>query len=165
MDSTCLRATVQTPLSDQRGQAMVEMAIVIIILALLMMGIIEFGRAFMVANMITNAARDGARTAATFSGNLARQTCGTISPAAQASITDPAPTGLVLSEISNVVDPTSLTVAIAQVPTVVVANPCPTPASVPLVRVTVSGSVPYIFKLVGSSFSVNRSATFRDEGR
>jgi hypothetical protein len=29
----------------------------------------------------------------------------------------------------------------------------------------VTGSVPYLFNLVGTSFSVSRTVTFRDEGR
>jgi hypothetical protein len=45
----------------QRGQALAEMGMVITILVFLMMGIVEFGRAMMIANMITQAARDGAR--------------------------------------------------------------------------------------------------------
>jgi Flp pilus assembly protein TadG len=163
MDSACVRATVRTPPASQRGQAMTELAIVIVILALLMMGIVEFGRAFMVANMITNAARDGARSAAALA-DTARGACGSIS-SSYPDIAGAAPTGLVLKEISNVVDTASLSVTIAQSPSVVVASPCPTPASVPMVTVTVSGNVDYIFNLVGSSFSVNRSATFRDEGR
>ena len=50
--------------ANQRGQALAETGIAITLLLLLVMGVIEFGRAFMVANMITHAARDGARSAA-----------------------------------------------------------------------------------------------------
>jgi Flp pilus assembly protein TadG len=42
---------------------MVEMAIVLPIFLLVSLGILEFGRAMMVANMIANAAREGARLA------------------------------------------------------------------------------------------------------
>lgn len=42
---------------------MVEMAIVLPIFLMVSMGIIEFGRAMMVANMVTNSAREGARMA------------------------------------------------------------------------------------------------------
>jgi hypothetical protein len=43
----------------------------------------------------------------------------------------------------------------------------PTIGGIPMVRVTVSGTVPYLFNMpgVGSSFTVTRSLTFRDEGR
>jgi len=48
---------------NRRGAAMVETAIVLPIFLILVLGIIEFGRALMVANMVTNAAREGARMA------------------------------------------------------------------------------------------------------
>src|SRR5687767_839952 len=57
-------------LEDNRGQALVEMALVVVPLVLLVAGIVEVGFAFGRANMITNAARDGARFAATL-GNSA----------------------------------------------------------------------------------------------
>ena len=42
---------------------MVEFAIVLPVFLLLLLGIVEFGRAFMVYQVLTNAAREGARTA------------------------------------------------------------------------------------------------------
>ena len=42
---------------------MVEMALVLPVFLMLIMGIIEFGRAMMVSNLVTNAAREGARMA------------------------------------------------------------------------------------------------------
>ena len=48
---------------DRRGAAAVEMAIVLGLLILLVFGIIEMGRAIMVNQVITNAAREGARRA------------------------------------------------------------------------------------------------------
>ena len=47
----------------RRGAAMVETALVLPIFFAVIFGIFEFGRAFMVAQLITNAAREGARTA------------------------------------------------------------------------------------------------------
>ena len=47
----------------RRGAAMVEMALVLPLFLMLVLGIIEFGRAMMVANLVTNAAREGARMA------------------------------------------------------------------------------------------------------
>ena len=49
----------------RRGVAAVEMAIVLPILILALVGIIEFGRAVMVQQIITNAAREGARRGVT----------------------------------------------------------------------------------------------------
>lgn len=45
----------------QRAQAIVELAFVLPVLLLILMGIIEFGRIFMAQQTITNAAREGAR--------------------------------------------------------------------------------------------------------
>ena len=48
---------------SRRGIAMVEMALVMPVFFLVVLGIIEFGRAMMVSNMVTSAAREGARMA------------------------------------------------------------------------------------------------------
>ncbi len=50
-------------LRDQRGQAMVELALVLPILLVLLMGAIEFGRIYHNHLIITNASREGARVA------------------------------------------------------------------------------------------------------
>jgi len=146
----------------ERGQALVELPLALVLLVLLMMGIIEFGRAWMVISMLTHAARDGARAAAVLS-QTNRGSCGSIS-SSYGPIAGAAGTGLVKTEIGNVIDTTALTVSISQTPAPGSA-PCAAPATVPMVTVTISGSVPYVFNLVGSSFSLNRSVTFRDEGR
>jgi Flp pilus assembly protein TadG len=50
--------------SGQRhGAAMVEMALVLPVFVALMLGVIEFGRAIMVGQLVTNAAREGCRQA------------------------------------------------------------------------------------------------------
>lgn len=48
---------------ERRGAALVEAAVVLPLLLLIVMGIIEFGRAMMVVQLITNGAREGARRA------------------------------------------------------------------------------------------------------
>ena len=45
------------------GTALVEMALVLPIFFMVVLGIVEFGRAMMVGQMVTNAAREGARLA------------------------------------------------------------------------------------------------------
>jgi len=50
-------------LHARRGAAAVEMAIITPILFLLVFGMVDLGRAVMVQNLLTNAARDGARAA------------------------------------------------------------------------------------------------------
>src|SRR5262249_46493306 len=47
----------------EKGAEMVEMAFVVLIFLVLMMGVFEFGRAFNIYQNITNAAREGARFA------------------------------------------------------------------------------------------------------
>lgn len=51
------------PGDNRRGAAMVEMALVLPVFMMVALGIIEFGRALWVANMVTNAAREATRSA------------------------------------------------------------------------------------------------------
>jgi Flp pilus assembly protein TadG len=46
-----------------RGQTLVEFALIIPLFVLLLFGIVDFGRAVLASNSISNAAREGARTA------------------------------------------------------------------------------------------------------
>jgi Flp pilus assembly protein TadG len=133
----------------QRGQALTEMGIIAVLFVFLVMGVIEFGRAWMVANVITHAARDGARAAAVTPPSN-RDANGFI--ADTSSIQE-----RVTEQLRSVTDPGDLNVVVDQ----------PTSGGIALVRVTVNGSIPYLFNLpgVGTSFAVARSMTFRDEGR
>lgn len=55
---------MKTFAKHNRGQSLVEFALVIPILLLLMVGIMEFSRAWMTQNILTSAAREGARVGA-----------------------------------------------------------------------------------------------------
>jgi Flp pilus assembly protein TadG len=57
------RAFLRKNRSERRGAAVVEFAIVAPVFFLLVIGLIEFGRALMVQQVLTNASRVGARTA------------------------------------------------------------------------------------------------------
>jgi hypothetical protein len=96
--------------------------------------------------MITHAARNGGRIAAT----SASRTSGTITNTAAIQTE-------VLNEINAVVSTTGFAVNVTQ----------PSPSGIPMVQVQVTGTVPYLFNLVPgtTSFAVNRTVTFRDEGR
>jgi hypothetical protein len=48
---------------DERGQAVVEMALILPVLLLLLIGMLEFSRAWHAKQVITDAAREGARLA------------------------------------------------------------------------------------------------------
>ena len=57
-----LKRAARRPLRRRRaGAAMVEMALTLPLFLAVVLGIIEFGRAFMVEQVVTNAAREGAR--------------------------------------------------------------------------------------------------------
>jgi Flp pilus assembly protein TadG len=131
----------------QRGQALAEMGIVVVLFVTLCVGILEFGRAWIIVNMITHATRDGARVAAVALPSN-RDSYGMITN--KSSIQSQ-----VLSEIQTVTPTTGFAVNVTQ----------STVGGVPMVQVQVTGTVPYMFKLVGDSFAVNRTVTFRDEGR
>jgi len=57
------RKTGLSRLRDTRGNAVVEMALVLPFLLLLVFGITEFGRAWLTLNVLQTAAREGARLA------------------------------------------------------------------------------------------------------
>lgn len=52
---------VRKVIKDKRGQALVELALVLPLLILIIIGMMEFGRIFHSYLLITNAAREGAR--------------------------------------------------------------------------------------------------------
>ncbi len=61
-----MRARLRRIWQNERGQSLVEMALVLPLLLLLVAGIIDFGRAYNNYIIITNAAREGARAASHF---------------------------------------------------------------------------------------------------
>ena len=56
--------TFLATLKDEKGQNLVEFALVVPLLLLLVIGIAEFGRAWMTRNILTGAAREAVRVAA-----------------------------------------------------------------------------------------------------
>ena len=141
----------------QRGQALAEMAFVTVLLVILTLGIIDFGRMLMVQNVITHAVRDGARMAA-----LTKDTSwggftmtGTPLTNVQTRIRDQLSTVMSVSEAS----------AIANTAVVTRTNSGAAVGEAASVRVT--GTVPFIFSFPGvwgGSVSVDRTATYRFEG-
>lgn len=57
------RAKLRSPRMRRGGAVTVEMALVLPIFITLVFGIIEFGRGFMIGQLVTNAAREGCRRA------------------------------------------------------------------------------------------------------
>ena len=136
-------------LENQSGQAMAETAISLGIIVLMMLGTVEFGRAFMVTNAIANAVRVGARAAA-MEPSSNRDTSGMI-------VNKTAIIASVRSEISAVLGAT-----VANAMQIQVTQPA---GSLPKAQVSVTGTVPYIFRIVGPSFSVARTVSYRDQMR
>jgi Flp pilus assembly protein TadG len=58
-----MTGTRRTPTSSERGAALLEVAMTLPLLLLVAVGIFEFGRAYQTWQILTNAAREGARVA------------------------------------------------------------------------------------------------------
>jgi Flp pilus assembly protein TadG len=138
----------------QRGQAMAEMGMVVLLFVVLTLGIMDFGRMLMVLNVITHAARDGARIAALTKAD--RWSGGTLTGAEYAAVAD-----RVHQQIATVMaqgDADAFTVTTSKVN----AGAAGDEASV-----RVRGSVPFMFSfpgIWGGSITVDRTATYRFEG-
>ena len=146
----------------ERGQSLVELGITIVLLVTLAMGIIEFGRAFMIANMVTAATRDGARAAAVVSSTNRDPTTGQINNTSKSAIQTQ-----VVNEVNSVAPNLFASSNVAVCQSTLDAS-CPSVGGINTVTVTTTGAVRYIFNLVpgiGTSFNVGRQITFRDEGR
>ncbi len=149
---------------SETGQALIETAISILLFLGVTLALVTFGHAFMVVNMITHAARDGARLAATWPY---RGGCNAITNYDSIKST-------VKAEIGTVTGG-SFQVNVDQVPSQNGLTPpnCVN-STTPQVKVTVTGCVPYIFPILPSNlgqdcngqkgFTVNRVAYFHDEG-
>jgi Flp pilus assembly protein TadG len=93
---------------DERGAAAVEFALILPVIILLLFGIIEFGRAWNVKQVLTDAAREGARVAAVNNsilpaGDIDALVRTTVADAAQRAglDTDPAVLEITLSGIGG----------------------------------------------------------------
>src|ERR1051325_12018318 len=129
----------------QKGQDLVEFGLIIVLFVTLALGVVTFGHAFMVANMITHAARDGARLAATWPTRGACQRLDNNNTSAiQATVRN---------EIATVTG-TTFAVDVGQTPAQPTAPPCTT-STTPLVTVTVTGCVTYVFPIMPAALGVN----------
>jgi Flp pilus assembly protein TadG len=96
---------------DQRGQALVEFALVLPILLILLLGIIDFARAWNVYQVLTDAGREGAREAVVANGlDVAAVQTVVIDAAGRAGI------GLATSDVTVTLgadrgDPTTVTIS------------------------------------------------------
>jgi Flp pilus assembly protein TadG len=152
----------------QRGQALIETGLVIGLLIVMVLGIIEFGYVFFALNMVTNAARDGSRAAAASQDRTGL--CGAYNSS------NTAVDSLVRAQLAGIVTVNAVTIdqctvtsgSTTPVCSTVPASSCASfvPGQIPTIKVTVTGRIPYLFGLLGSSaFNFSRAVTFRDEIR
>ena len=92
------RRTGDRVLHNRRGNAVVEMALVLPILLLLVFGITEFGRAWMTVNILQTAAREGARLAVVTAPDVSAVTARATAVCTAAAIT---PTGITVVGPAN----------------------------------------------------------------
>jgi Flp pilus assembly protein TadG len=143
--------TVLRRRTRSRGQALAELGIVLVLFVFLGLGIIEFGRAWMIINMATHAARDGARAAAALPAS---------SRNAAGFVTNWGPIETAVEdEIQQNTGQTMNATGISNADT----------GGVPMLALRVQGNVNWLFFSVplafGPSFQFDRTVTFRDEGR
>ena len=67
-------AGIRVSRGSERGQTLVEFALILPVMLLMLFALVDFGRAFYTWLLVTNAAREGARVAATQQGTTAVQT-------------------------------------------------------------------------------------------
>jgi len=149
---------------SQPGQALVETGLAIALFIVVVLGMIEFGYAFMALNVITQAATAGARAAGALQVG-SRGSCGQIT---DTSSVDNNPNGLVRKQIGGIATVQQVNVRQDPDPTVLCSGACCsfTGSTIPTVTVTVTADLPHLFGLLGSgSFRFTRAVTFRDEGR
>ena len=136
-----------------RAQALVETAVVVVMLVFLVMGIAEVGWAFMQTNMVVNAARDGARFGATLDKSK-RNSDGCFTSG----------TSAIQTHVQDQLDQVGF-----EASSIEIHQPCVTDSgiNVPVVEVVVNGSLtllfPNFFKLVDTD--LQRTVTFADENR
>jgi Flp pilus assembly protein TadG len=140
------------PLSRRtRGQALAELGIVIVLFVFIGLGIIEFGRAWMIINIATHAARDGARAAAALPSS-ARDGSGFVTNWA----------GIESAVEAQIQDNTGQTMTAT-------GDSNADSGGVPMIALRVQGQVDWLFFHTplgfGATFEVDRTVTFRDEGR
>jgi Flp pilus assembly protein TadG len=138
----------------ERGQALLETAITLPILLLVSVGIFEFGRAYQTWQILTNAAREGARIAV-----LPGSTPGAVDARAREYMTSGALPNAATAGVT--VTPATVSVGLtgtAPASQVTIAYPFDFMMLNPVVRLVVPGST-----LGGSALTLTSSAVMRNE--
>jgi Flp pilus assembly protein TadG len=138
---------------DQRGAALLEMAFTLPLLLLISVSIFEFGRAFEVWQVLTNAAREGARVAV-LPGISDAMVTARVQQYADAGVLDAGVTPTVTIQRNSTISYGSGTASGSKV---TVTYPFKFIVLQDVVRLVVNGST------VGAPFTMAASATMRNE--
>ena len=138
---------------DQRGAALLEMAFTLPLLLLISVSIFEFGRAFEVWQVLTNAAREGARVAV-LPGISDAMVTARVQQYANAGVLDAGVTPTVTVQRDSTISYGSGTASGSKV---TVTYPFKFIVLQSVVRLVVNGST------VGAPFTMAASATMRNE--
>jgi len=138
---------------DDRGTALIEMAFTLPLLLLISIGIIEFGRAFQTWQILTNAAREGARVAV-LPGMSDSMVTARVQEYIQAGVLDAGVTPTITIQRNASISYGSGTATGSKV---TVSYPYHFIALNSIARLIVSGTT------VGSDFTMATSATMRNE--
>jgi len=142
---------------NQKGQALTELGIVVVLLIMITLGAVEFGYTFLALHMVTQATAAGARAASVLQvGN--RGVCGNIDPAWCTNEIE----SLVRTQVGSFA--TVSGVQCLQVPNPGSSFPCSPATAMPKVKVIVNGTIPSIFGLRKSTV-FQRTQTFWYEWR
>ncbi|HYP44075.1 MAG TPA: TadE family protein [Propionibacteriaceae bacterium] len=131
----------------ERGVAAVEFALVLPVLLMLVLGIVEFGRAYHIQTSLSLAAREGVRSMA-LTNNVATAKATARAAASTVAVTD-GQIDILLSDGTSSTPTTCAVVATAATPTV---------------HVTITYPMPYITRFFGTSVTLKGRAAMRCNG-
>jgi Flp pilus assembly protein TadG len=144
---------MRTRIRSERGAALIEAAFTLPLLLFVSVGIIEFGRAFQTWQIVTNAAREGARVAV-LPGTSDAQVKSRVQSYLDLGISDPQTATITIDRATTVSLGAGGTAPASQVK---VDYPFSFIVMQPVAQLLVKGST------VGSAFTMTSAATMRNE--
>ena len=144
---------MRTRIRSERGAALIEAAFTLPLLLFVSVGIIEFGRAFQTWQIVTNAAREGARVAV-LPGTSDAQVKSRVQSYLDLGISDPQTATITIDRTTTVSLGAGSTAAASKVK---VEYPFSFIVMQPVAQLLVEGST------VGRAFTMTSAATMRNE--
>lgn len=141
-------------LADERGQALLETALTLPMVLLVAVGIFEFGRAYQTLQIVTNAAREGARVAVLPNAPPEHAQSRAVGYLRSNQLPNAAQTTVVVNKNASV----SIGTGTASATIVTVSYPFSFMVLNPIANLVVRGST------LGTPFSMTASAQMRNEG-